>query len=88
MSPAADMGKIALRTEGKWWVGYWQRGDDKVELARVRLNLARDDDRVKQAFMDFVMLAFASAIRTAGVGEIVAWNDPTPAPESERSGNA
>lgn len=83
-----ELGKIALRREGKWWVAHWQAGDRQVELARVRINLAEGDERVKKAFIDFAMTAFASAVKNSGIGEIAAWNDPTPAPESERGGNA
>ena len=83
-----ELGKIALRREGKWWTAHWQADDHNVELARVRMNLAEGDERVKKAFIDFAMTAFASAVKSSGAGEILKWNDPVPAPEAERSGNA
>lgn len=82
--------RVALRVEGKWWVAYLAHMDTMVgavEMARCLIGPAKDHKRAKKAFMDLAMIMVEIATRATG-GEVESWNDPVPAPESERSGNA
>lgn len=86
----AAMGRLALRREGKWWVGYHARHMDRmtdaVELARIRINLAEREPVIKQAFMDLCKLVMSRAIEDV-LGTTPDWQEPVPGPESERSGH-
>lgn len=85
-------GKIALRREGMWWVAYWSRLDGQgiavvSELCRIRMNLAENDPAIKAAFIDLAKLVMTKGLEAVGAS-IERWEDPKPAPESERSGEA
>jgi hypothetical protein len=85
-------GKIALRREGMWWVAYWSHLDRhdiavQSELARIRMNLAENDPAIKAAFIDLAKLVMTKGLEAVGAS-ISHWEDPEPAPESERSGDA
>jgi hypothetical protein len=60
---------------------------DKVELCRVRMNLAEKDAAVKAAFIDLAKLIMTNGIAAVG-GSIDYWNEPVTAPEVERSRGA
>jgi hypothetical protein len=81
--------KLAMRTEGDWWVGYFQLINDpngKVELGRIRMASAHDE-AIKTAFMEVMRLAVVDAMKAIGV-PVVGWGGVEKAPESERSGRA
>ena len=84
-----ELGRLALRQEGKWWNAYWaphQYDMDKaVFLGSIRLRLATGE--AKQAFLDAMRKAFDNACKDV-TGQIPDWGEPKPAPENERAGQA
>lgn len=82
-----EVGKIALRREGKWWVAYYDIGKTPIELARVLMHIAEGEPQVKLAFIQFTKLMVGRIISEV-TGEDAKFGDPEPAPENERSGNA
>jgi hypothetical protein len=78
--------KIALRREGMWWVAYYAANHRQIELSRMRLNIAEQDEAVKNAFIEFNKLILQTCIEKVG-GSVDFW-ETRPAPETERSGNA
>ena len=85
----AEIGRLALRREGAWWLAYWAPHqhdmNDAVELGRVRLHLAKGVAKV--AFMVAMQEAFNVAAEDV-TGQIPVWGEERTAPENERSGNA
>lgn len=84
-----QMGRLALRVEGDWWVAYYAMPDtmaDAIDLGRIRMAAVQDQGR-KQAFMA-LMREFIGDAFLANVSETPDWNDPVPAPEHERAGRA
>lgn len=85
--PAGHPFRIALRAEGEWWVAYVAKPSDMdgaIEIARVRLKPAKEDPKVKQAFIDFAQLVVDSTAEAKRLG-VVGWNAPIAAPESEKA---
>lgn len=90
-----QMGRLALRREGKWWVAYYAMPDTMngaLPLARIRMTMVEGDRprhaRNKQAFMDLMREAVSDLIEDS-IGVRPTWpDDPQPAPEHERSGEA
>lgn len=84
-----QMGRLALRVEGTWWVAYFARPetmDDAAELGRIRMTLVMDKDR-KAEFMALMQHCVTSIFKERGV--IAEWpNKPVSAPEHERSGRS
>jgi hypothetical protein len=82
--------RLAMRSEGKWWVCYYAKPDTMVgaiALARVRLHLVEAAPEIKTSFINFctaVMNIAAKEVVGAGITE---WKTES-APESEKSGNA
>lgn len=86
-----NVGRLALRVEGHWWAAYWAPElttmQGAVKLATIRLNIARNEE-VKEIFMRTARLAFSNIVKEVTGQDIIKWNEPEVAPESERSGNA
>jgi hypothetical protein len=85
--PVQDIGRLAMRVEGGWWVAYWAGNESmkrSTEIARLRMSLAADPV-LKDRFMDFCRLAMALAIKEA-TGKTANWKGAVRAPEHERSG--
>jgi len=84
--------RLAMRAEGQWWVAYLARPntmDGAKELGRVLMGIVSGDgsEGRKAAFMDLMKSALTDA--SAAIGGVVEhWDEPTPAPEHERSGSA
>lgn len=82
-----DIGRIALRDEGKWWVAYMaplHTMDGATEIARIRLNLVTADRMLRERFIAFVQEAFNVVCREA-LGVTPEYpKPPMPAPEHER----
>jgi hypothetical protein len=82
--------RLALRREGVWWIAYIAHPESTkktVEMARIRMIVAEGNPAVKAKFIELNQLAVEHAMKEIG-HEVAAWNEPVPAPESERSGNA
>lgn len=87
MQEKQEMGRLAMRVEGDWWVAYYALTttmDDALELGRIRMGIVADYS-AKQIFMALMRDAVAAIIREK-TGAEPGWNEPRPAPEHERSG--
>lgn len=84
-----DVGRLALRVEGDWWVAYYAKPasmDDAIELGRIAMGIVRQEE-FKQAFMELMKSALAAFFEQRGT-PIETWHEPETAPEGERAGNA
>lgn len=91
MSPREQIGRLAMRVEGDWWVAYYampETMDGAIELARIDMGIVVDP-RPKSAFMDIMRGAVTDIIKER-CGATPQWPEPEgrPAPEHERSGRA
>jgi hypothetical protein len=80
--------RIAMRTEGDWWVAYFapiDTMDDALELSRVRRSLVERHREIRQAFIDFNTKLMGIAVEATGA-KVDHW-DTQRAPEHERSGH-
>jgi hypothetical protein len=84
-----QLGRIALRREGKNWNAYYAKPDTMdgaIWLASIRMDLVEGDRRVKADFMDLVRTVVDGIVRESlGTGEIE-W-ERRPAPEHEKAGH-
>lgn len=84
--------RLALRVEGTWWVAYAAQldtMDGAEEIARIRMPIVAGPDRSarKHTFVALMQDAMTCLI-TELTGRVPTWNEPGPAPESERAGQA
>lgn len=91
MNQLAQVGRIAFRHEGDWWVSYWAPETHTmagaVELARVAMNLVQTKERRDQ-FIQFARDVYADMAEQAIGVRPVFPTEPQPAPEHERAGSA
>ena len=81
-----QIGRIALRVEGKMWNAYYAMPDTMegaLWLGSIAM-AAVSDKRRKQAFMDLMRDAVGDIIADQ-TGEHPGWNEPVNAPEHEKS---
>ncbi len=82
-----DIGRIAFREKGKWWVAYLapsETMDGATEIGRIRMNLVQQDRMLEERFIAFIQEAFNVACREA-LGVTPEYpKPPMPAPEHER----
>jgi hypothetical protein len=86
---ASQIGRIAMRVEGNWWVAYYAEPttmDGAIELGRIAMRLVQDRAR-KEAFMA-IMRDAISEFMEATVGKRPDDFITSGAPEHERSGRA
>ncbi len=82
--PKTQVGRIAFRVEGAWWVAYYALPDsmeNALELARIRMAIIRDHPQRRDSFMKLIqsfVKEIVPAFETAA---------QQPAPEHERSGH-
>jgi hypothetical protein len=83
-----QVGRVALRVEGNWWVAYYalpNTMDGAIEMGRVLMALVQDRER-KHAFMGLMSSAVGEFLKDAtGVHPDFITQD---APEHERAGRA
>lgn len=82
--------RLAMRVEGNWWVAYMARAgtmDDAKRIGSILMGAVNDNPERKQAFMALMQDVMSDAIK-AVTGQVVDWNEPQTAPESERAGRA
>ena len=90
-----QMGRLAMRREGKWWVAYYAMPNTMngaLPLGRIRMSMVEGDaprhQRNKTGFMGLMQEAVADLIEES-IGVRPVWpNGPRPAPEHERAGSA
>jgi hypothetical protein len=84
-----QLGRLAMRQEGNWWVAYYAEPDTMkgaLRLGKVHMRTVPTKEREKM-FMDLMREAVADILEEA-VGVRPTWGGPEAAPESERSGSA
>lgn len=91
MSDLKQMGRLALRREGKWWVAYYAM-NGALPLGRIRMSMVEGPlprhERNKTGFMDLMREAVTDLIEDS-IGVRPHWpTGPQPAPEHERLGEA
>jgi hypothetical protein len=91
MTDNKQVGRLAFRVEGDWWVSYYalpETMDGALELGRVRMAVVREPFQ-KDLFMT-LMRAAVSDILVDQHGVRPIWPEPhgRPAPEHERAGKA
>ena len=85
-----DLGRLALREEGENWVAYYALEGtmvDAIMLGSIRMGIVLAREEHRQAFIDLMTSIVADLIEDL-TGKDVEWQEPRPAPERERSGNA
>lgn len=88
MNDLVQVGRIAMRQEGDWWVAYWAglgSMKDAVELARVGMGYVQEPKRRDQ-FIQFARDIFADAVEEKTGMRPQFPDKPQPAPEHERAG--
>ncbi len=83
-----QVGRLALRVEGDWWVAYYalpDTMDGAFEMGRIAMGLVQDRRR-KQAFMDLMRDGVAEFLQDM-TGERPDF-ELRAAPEHERAGRA
>jgi hypothetical protein len=84
------IGRLAYRVDGDLWNCYYAPRIDSLEgailLASIRFSLVKKDPRNKKDFMNFMRKIHCRTIKSV-FGIAPTWEEPIPAPESERSGN-
>jgi hypothetical protein len=87
----AQVGRLAFRHEGDWWVVYWapetHTMTGAVELGRVAIALVQTHVRRDQ-FIQFARDVYADMAEQAIGVRPVFPIEPQPAPEHERAGNS
>ena len=90
MVKSEQIGRLALRHEGKFWNAYYAMPDTMkgaITLGSIAMRFIENNPERKAAFMDLMREGVADIIEDA-TGTRPTWpNDPEPAPESERSGH-
>lgn len=84
-----QVGRLAFRVEGDWWVAYYAKPDtmdDAIEMGRIAMGIVQDRER-KDMFMSLMKHALEGFFADRGT-PVESWNEPQSAPESERSGSA
>lgn len=79
-----EIGRIAFRVEGNWWVAYYALPDtleEALELARIQMSIVQDIGR-KQTFMNLCLEYIAEVVPAFQVTE------RRPAPEHEKAGRS
>lgn len=88
MTNKEQLGRLALRVEGHWWVAYFappHTMDDALELGRIAFSLVQDEG-MKNNFIELMRDALAQMIENVS-GERPSWPDGiVAAPEHERAG--
>lgn len=83
-----QVGRIAFRREGKFWVAYYalnETMEDAIVLGSVAMALIEDDEDAKDAFICLIRGTVGKILSHAGP---ISWDAPIKAPEHERSGHS
>jgi len=87
-----QMGRLAMRHEGDWWVAYYAMPDtmdNAIELARIKMGLVTQANKQarKEGFMRLMKHCVSDMLEEV-MGQRPTWPlPPQAAPESERSGH-
>jgi hypothetical protein len=82
--------RLAMRVEGDWWIAYLAP-DDTMEgayqLGSMRLGAVADNPDLRNQFVKLMQEMITNRMGEA-FSRTPVWDEPEPAPESERSGRA
>jgi len=90
MNDSLQVGRLAMRQEGDYWVAYFARQEtmnDAIPLASIKMVIVRRNLDRKMAFLNLMQEVVADAIEEE-TGVRPGWGGITIAPEHERVGNA
>lgn len=82
--------RLAMRVEGDWWVAYLAKADTMEgakRLGSILMGIVENNPERKEAFLSLMKFAMEESIKKL-FGQTPDWEEPHPAPESERSGRA
>lgn len=85
-----QIGKLALRQEGAWWVAYYDiqhNEQPKVELCRMHMDAMMINAARRDQFMTLARDLVGDLIHAA-TGIRPEWGGVQPAPESEKAGHS
>ena len=88
MTKLAQVGRLALRREGKWWNAYYATTESMEGaelLGSIRMTIVENNPKTKEMFMDAMREAVADMVEHV-TGTRPTWGGPQPAPEHERAG--
>jgi hypothetical protein len=63
-------GRLAFRIDDTWWVASWAKPDTMdgaIELARIRMTLVRDNERLRTVFVDLIRAGADHMLNEAGL---------------------
>lgn len=84
-------GRLAMRVEGLWWRAYYAKNETMngaLLLGCIHMRCVEKSPELKTAFMDVMRDAVSILLKDVSGVDSVWPNDPQPAPEHERGGNA
>lgn len=87
--PHQQIGRLALREEGKFWNAYYAQQDSMkgaLHLGSIRIEAVKGHLARKQAFID-MMRDLVSDLVAHQTGVRPGWGTPEVAPEHERGGH-
>ena len=90
MPDLTKVGRIAFRSEGEYWNAYYALNntmEGALHLGSVKLEAVRKDPTAKEGFMMLMRVVVGNILEDM-TSAPVQWQDPQPAPESERSGHS
>lgn len=79
-----EIGRIAFREEGEWWVAYYALPNtmkDAIELGRIQIAFVANGSKVKYCFMDVIHLGVSMIVPEFRIAH------ERVAPEHERGGH-
>lgn len=85
MNAEQQVGRLALRNEGEFWVAYWAHPDTMeiaTEIGRIRMSAVQDQE-VKGFFMQLMQIVVGNIIESE-TGTSPKWGGPQQAPEREK----
>jgi hypothetical protein len=86
-----EVGRMALRVEGDFWVAYYAKEQTSMEgaikLGSIRMRFVSGDADAKQSFIGLMSAVMSQTIEDA-TGQAPEWGEPKPAPEHERAGRS
>lgn len=81
-----EMGRLALRDEGEFWVAYYAKPntmDGAIKLGSIRLHLIKENEELRSEFMTMMKNTVSASIETI-TGKSAIWTNERIAPGHER----
>lgn len=90
MNEKFKIGRLAMRQEGNYWVGYYAKEgtlNDAILLGSIAMGAITGNPDMRARFMD-LMRDMVSDVIEDQTGKRPTWGGEKPAPECERAGRA